>query len=65
MRIAEIFYSIQGEGQWAGVPSIFLRTFGCNFKCAGFGMPRGKKTTEVDAIIELNDKFKYKTRRIY
>ena len=29
-----------------GVPSIFLRTFGCNFKCAGFGMPRGELSTE-------------------
>ena len=29
-----------------GVPSIFLRTFGCNFKCEGFGMPKGEKTVE-------------------
>ena len=33
-----------------GVPSVFLRTFGCNFKCAGFGMPRGELSTEADEI---------------
>ena len=57
MRIAEIFYSIQGEGQWAGVPSIFLRTFGCNFKCAGFGMQPGAHTDEPDKVYEeIKDK---------
>ncbi len=33
MRIAEIFYSIQGEGRLAGVPSAFIRTSGCNLRC--------------------------------
>jgi len=50
IKIAELFYSIQGEGRYMGVPSVFLRTFGCNFKCAGFGMPRGELSTEVEAI---------------
>ena len=50
IKIAELFYSIQGEGKYMGVPSVFLRTFGCNFKCAGFGMPRGELSTEVEAI---------------
>jgi len=36
-----------------GVPSVFLRTFGCNFKCAGFGMPRGELSTEVEDIAEV------------
>jgi len=39
IKVAEVFFSIQGEGLWAGVPSVFLRTFGCNFECRGFGMP--------------------------
>lgn len=50
LKIAEIFYSLQGEGRWAGVPSVFMRTFGCNFQCRGFGLPRGTKTTEPDEI---------------
>ena len=47
IKIAELFYSIQGEGRYMGVPSVFLRTFGCNFKCAGFGMPRGELSHEA------------------
>lgn len=50
IKIAELFYSIQGEGRYMGVPSVFLRTFGCNFKCAGFGMPRGELSREVEDI---------------
>jgi organic radical activating enzyme len=50
LKVSEIFYSAQGEGRFIGVPSVFLRTFGCNFKCAGFGLPAGEKTTEPDDI---------------
>jgi len=50
IKIAELFYSIQGEGRYMGVPSVFLRTFGCNFKCAGFGMPRGETSEEANTI---------------
>lgn len=59
IKIAELFYSIQGEGRFMGVPSVFLRTFGCNFKCAGFGMPKGELSTEADgvAIIHENKPF--------
>ena len=47
IKVAELFYSIQGEGRYMGVPSVFLRTFGCNFKCQGFGMPRGELSNEA------------------
>ncbi len=33
MKITEIFYSIQGEGKQMGLPTIFVRTGGCNLKC--------------------------------
>jgi 7-carboxy-7-deazaguanine synthase len=39
MRIAEIFYSIQGEGRLIGVPSVFIRTSGCNLRCAWCDTP--------------------------
>ena len=39
MRIAEIFYSIQGEGRLAGMPSVFIRTTGCNLRCVWCDTP--------------------------
>lgn len=63
IKVAELFYSIQGEGRYMGVPSVFLRTFGCNFKCAGFGMPKGELSTEADEVArthkEIETFFKY------
>ena len=58
IKVSELFYSIQGEGRFMGVPSIFLRTFGCNFTCDGFGMPRGEKSDERDIIAQHADQYK-------
>jgi 7-carboxy-7-deazaguanine synthase len=39
LKIAELFYSIQGEGSLVGVPSVFVRTSGCNLRCAWCDTP--------------------------
>ena len=63
LRYSEAFYSVQGEGKFVGVPSVFLRTFGCNFRCMNFGTDEkrdrweqhadGKKhNDEVKALID-------------
>ena len=66
LRYSEMFYSLQGEGRYVGVPSLFLRLFGCNFECRGFGqdrdrskwlpkeqMPHNKDYPNVKAIEDL------------
>jgi len=60
IKVSELFYSIQGEGRYMGVPSVFLRTFGCNFTCGGFGMPRGQISTERDIIAFAHSNTPYK-----
>ena len=56
LRYSEAFYSVQGEGNFIGTPSVFLRSFGCNFRCQGFGLPRGVKrkkySDEVRAFLD-------------
>ena len=58
LKVSEIFYSAQGEGRFVGVPSVFLRTFGCNFTCSGFGMPRGEASTEADEVAKTVQLYK-------
>ena len=57
MKISEIFYSIQGEGMLVGVPSVFVRTSGCNLRCTWCDTPYTSWNPEgeelaVDAIVE-------------
>jgi len=63
IKVTEAFYSVQGEGRHVGVPSFFLRTYGCNFTCPSFGMTHGEKTTQPDEIAALvfQSPDKYKT----
>jgi 7-carboxy-7-deazaguanine synthase len=39
LQIAELFYSLQGEGSLVGVPSVFIRSSGCNLRCAWCDTP--------------------------
>jgi organic radical activating enzyme len=60
IKVSEIFYSLQGEGRFVGVPSVFLRTYGCNFTCSSFGCKPGEKSTgadEVAEVVHMFDKF--------
>jgi len=61
LHYTELFYSIQGEGRYMGVPSVFLRTFGCNFRCKKFNRPRNENfdgpNPEVVPIIANLDKY--------
>jgi 7-carboxy-7-deazaguanine synthase len=50
VKIAEIFYSIQGEGALAGVPSIFVRTSGCNLRCVWCDTPYTSWQPEGDEL---------------
>lgn len=53
ITISEIFSSFQGEGLYIGKPTIFVRFFGCNLKCAGFSQknPMAPLTYETDGVV--------------
>jgi 7-carboxy-7-deazaguanine synthase len=57
IKVSELFYSLQGEGRFVGVPSVFLRTFGCNFTCSGFGCRPGEHSGEADAVAKIVQTF--------
>jgi 7-carboxy-7-deazaguanine synthase len=48
LRIAEVFSSVQGEGQWSGVPSTFVRVSGCNLRCVWCDTPFASWNPEGD-----------------
>jgi len=60
MKINEIFYSIQGEGKWTGLPNIFIRTTGCNLRCSfcdtKYAYEAGE-TVSVEQIMKKIEKY--------
>ena len=60
MKINEIFYYLQGEGKWTGLPNIFIRTTGCNQRCAfcdtKYAYDTGREMT-LDEILEQIRKY--------
>lgn len=60
MKIAEVFASIQGEGKLTGVPSVFIRTSGCNLRCGWCDTPYASWRPEGTdtAVNELIDRVK-------
>jgi 7-carboxy-7-deazaguanine synthase len=62
VKIAEIFYSIQGEGSLVGVPSVFVRSSGCNLRCVWCDTPYTSWRPEgadlsLDSILERVDAY--------
>jgi organic radical activating enzyme len=57
IKVSELFYSLQGEGRFVGVPSVFLRTYGCNFTCSSFGCKPGEKSTGADEVAKVVEKY--------
>ena len=58
IKVSELFYSLQGEGRFVGVPSVFLRTYGCNFTCSSFGCKPGEKSTGADDVAKKVELYK-------
>lgn len=54
-RYSEIFNSVQGEGHYTGVPTVWLRYFLCNLQCNGFGQDEPTNPDSWDLPYERID----------
>ncbi len=65
MDVCEIFYSVQGEGALIGLPTIFLRTSGCNLRCTWCDTRYAYGKGTEHSIDEVVDKLQgYPSRRL-
>ena len=58
LKYSETFFSAQGEGQYVGIPSLWMRFFLCNLQCNGFGQkdPTNPDTYELPyQTIDISD----------
>ena len=58
---SEIFYSMQGEGHYTGVPTLWLRFFLCNLQCNGFGQLKPTEPSTWQLPYDDLDVTPYKT----
>lgn len=63
LKVSEIFYSIQGEGRYTGIPMVFIRLQGCNLVCSYCDTPYGQSTKEgtemsIEEVVEEVKKYK-------
>lgn len=59
--VTEMFMSVQGEGARVGRRTLFVRLFGCNFKCRGFGMPKGQFSDEYELTAQIHKRVQFKS----
>ena len=55
LKYSETFYSAQGEGQYVGIPSLWMRFFLCNLQCNGFGQEDPTDPSTYDLPYEKLD----------
>jgi len=55
LKFSETFYSAQGEGQYVGIPSLWMRFFLCNLQCNGFGQSDPTDPSTYDLPYEKLD----------